>query len=432
MNENLLYQIFECATVVFETLIIYQYINCFFEKYSDQRKISLIIGYTLFCFGFMFLSLSTSESFILLGYALTGVYLLEWRLYDSQISSRLFSVLLFTVLVIGSEIICSGIVSGWGPLDINQIKVLGLPRVFSSVVAKLVQICLVKIAGAVANWKSDRPARVDIKVIFPLLICQGFTIVLAYYVFMIGVEIYRYFNWAVFLSMSGIIYINLIIFWYFDRIRKAFEYKSRQESAEIKLELQKQYYEVLEEHQKETDLLWHDMKKHLGLIKRLVYNGYQNISEEYVQELEEQMNTVSNFVKTSQPVISALLTKEKWKAEKENVDFILNVRLLTAIEPKISSVDLCVLIGNIFDNAINACTLLPENSPKYIKAEILQKGCTLVIRTENPYSSNLKVRPRLGKHGLGLKNVHKVVNKYNGNIDIHSEDEVFYVTIIIP
>jgi len=432
MNENLLYQIFECATVVFETLIIYQYINCFFEKDSDQRKISLIIGYTLFCFGFMFLSLSTSESFILLGYALTGVYLLEWRLYDSQISSRLFSVLLFTVLVIGSEIICSGIVSGWGPLDMNQIKVLGLPRVFSSVVAKLVQICLVKIAGAVANWKSGRPARVDIKVIFPLLICQGFTIVLAYYVFMIGVEIYRYFNWAVFLSMSGIIYINLIIFWYFDRIRKAFEYKSRQESAEIKLELQKQYYEVLEEHQKETDLLWHDMKKHLGLIKRLVYNGYQNISEEYVQELEDQMNTVSNFVKTSQPVISALLTKEKWKAEKENVDFILNVRLLTAIEPKISSVDLCVLIGNIFDNAINACTLLPEDSPKYIKAEILQKGCTLVIRTENPYSSNLKVRPRLGKHGLGLKNVHKVVNKYNGNIDIHSEDEVFYVTIIIP
>jgi len=432
MNENLLYQIFECATVVFETLIIYQYINCFFEKYSDQRKISLIIGYTLFCFGFMFLSLSTSESFILLGYALTGVYLLEWRLYDSQISSRLFSVLLFTVLVIGSEIICSGIVSGWGPLDMNQIKVLGLPRVFSSVVAKLVQICLVKIAGAVANWKSGRPARVDIKVIFPLLICQGFTIVLAYYVFMIGVEIYRYFNWAVFLSMSGIIYINLIIFWYFDRIRKAFEYKSRQESAEIKLELQKQYYEVLEEHQKETDLLWHDMKKHLGLIKRLVYNGYQNISEEYVQELEDQMNTVSNFVKTSQPVISALLTKEKWKAEKENVEFILNVRLLTDIEPKISSVDLCVLVGNIFDNAINACTILPEHSPKYIKAEILQKGCTLVIRTENPYSSNLKVRPRLGKHGLGLKNVHKVVNKYNGNIDIHSEDEVFYVTIIIP
>jgi|GEM_PF-1020532 len=432
MNEKLLYQIFECATVVFETLIIYQYINCFFEKYSDQRKISLIIGYTLFCFGFMFLSLSTSESFILLGYAITGVYLLEWRLYDSQISSRLFSMLLFTVLVIGSEIICSGIVSGWGPLDMNQIKVLGLPRVFSSVVAKLVQICLVKIAGAVANWKSGRPARVDIKVLFPLLICQGFTIVLAYYVFMIGVEIYRYFNWAVFLSMSGIIYINLIIFWYFDRIRKAFEYKSRQESAEIKLELQKQYYEVLEEHQKETDLLWHDMKKHLGLIKRLVYNGYQNISEEYVQELEDRMNTVSNFVKTSQPVISALLTKEKWKAEKENVDFILNVRLLTDIETKISSVDLCVLIGNIFDNAINACTLLPEDSPKYIKAEILQKGCTLVISTENPYSSNLKVRPRLGKHGLGLKNVHKVVNKYNGNIDIHFEDEVFYVTIIIP
>ena len=432
MNEKLLYQIFECTTVVFETLIIYQYINCFFEKNSDQRKLSLIIGYTLFCFGLMFLSLFTSESFILLGYALTGVYLLEWRLYDSQISSRLFSVLLFTVLVIGSEIICSGIVSGWGPIDINQIKVFGLPRVFNSVVAKLVQICLVKIAGAVANWKSDRPARVDIKVIFPLLICQGFTIVLAYYVFMIGVEIYRYFNWAVFLSMSGIIYINLIIFWYFDRIRKTFEYKSRQESAEIKLELQKQYYEVLEEHQKETDLLWHDMKKHLGLIKRLVYNGYQNISEEYVQELEDQMNTVSNFVKTSQPVISALLTKEKWKAEKENVDFILNVRLLTAIEPKISSVDLCVLIGNIFDNAINACTILPEDSPKYIKAEILQKGCTLVIRTENPYSSNLKVRPRLGKHGLGLKNVHKVVNKYNGNIDIHSEDEVFYVTIIIP
>ena len=77
--------------------------------------------------------------------------------------------------------------------------------------------------------------------------------------------------------------MNIIMFWYFDRVKASFAYKSKSEAAEIKLELQKQYHDILNEHQRETDKLWHDMKKHINVMKTLVNSGnlrlHQNMSK---------------------------------------------------------------------------------------------------------------------------------------------------------
>ena len=428
MNEQLLYRLFECITVIFEGFIVYQYINGLFVKQCSKLK--LLVGYVAFTLGLMYLSLFWQNSLLLVIYSALGIFSLITLFYKTGISSRIFYPFLFCGIVAGSEVICAGIFAVLGKVDMGTAMQYGLPRVLSIVVAKLVQLVAVKIIGALLKSRKNKSVIVDVKYVFPLLVCQAFSIALTYHVYIIGVEVYKNFNLFIFLSMLGIIYINVMIFWYFDSIKTSFDLKRVNEAAEIKMEMQKEYYTLLEEHQKETDALYHDMNKHIDLIKSLLNDGHRDTTADYVVEVEKKLAARHSLVRTSHPVISALLTMEKVKLTKLGISLNLEVKLLSEI--RLNPTDLCVLIGNLFDNASDACNLLSTDRKKQIDAEILQRDSTLLISVKNPFEARSVYPIKREKHGFGLKNVRKVVAKYNGDIDIKTDDGIYSVQIVIP
>lgn len=427
MDNLVLYQIFECVTVVFETFIVYQYINGLFEKRNTQK--SSVLWYILFGLGLVLLSLFCRVGNILIIYTLVGVFALALRIYKTSMLSRIFAVFYFSAIMVGSEIITSGLMSSIWNIDLSSVLEYGLPRVLCIVIAKLIQVFVVKVTTFVANWKTKRYSNNEPIMMLPLLLCQVFSILMAHYVAVICLTVYDSFEITALLTMVGIIYMNIIIFWYFDKVKAVFEYKSKNDAAELKNELQKQYYEVLNEHQQETDALWHDMKKHVNLMKTLLNSGQLEITSEYIQELEEQMSDTITIIRTEHPVLSALLTEQAQRAKKADISFVLNIKLESKM--KLEPVDLCIILGNLFDNAFEACMLLPPDN-RYIKATIVQRNNAIVIKIENAFAADIKPRQRTGKHGLGLKNVRQVVNKYNGKIDVADDDGVFLVSIVIP
>ena len=102
------------------------------------------------------------------------------------------------------------------------------------------------------------------------------------------------------------------------------------------------------------------------------------------------------------------------------------------------SSDLCIVLGNLLDNAMEATEKL-ENE-KDIFVSLLYQKEKLLIKIRNPYTGDLK-KDRAGNyisekkdrenHGIGLKSVRKVVEKYEGVMEIHTEDQIFEVTIIL-
>lgn len=429
MTEQALYQIFECVTAIFETFIVYQYLGIFFKRKCNRKK--LMSGYAVFSVGLMILSVFQSSPLVSLIFCAAGILALSVVLYDSNLLPKFFFGAMFCIMVLISEMACVAVISLLGEIDLSTAMEFGLPRVLSIVIAKLIQVIIVKIVGIAAKSWKNKSVTVEIKRVLPLLLCQVFSIALAHHVFTIGVEVYESFSITVFMSMTGIIYMNIIVFWYFDSIRIALDLQRRNETAEMKLELQKQYYALLEEQQKETDLLHHDIRKHIMLVKALQENGHTSVSDDYVTDLEDHIGSMSYIIQTPQPIISALLTEENRKAN--NLGIVLNLKVKLSSEIEINPTDLCVLIGNTFDNAIEACAILPPESVKRIDAEIIQKEGLLLISVINPYDPNVK-KPSdsNSKHGYGLKNVRKVIAKYGGNIDIEQGAEVFSVRIILP
>lgn len=429
LDDLILYQIFECLTVVFETFIVYQYISGLFEKRNTHK--SSVLWYILFGLGLMLLSLFFFHiGIVLMIYTLVGVFVLVLGIYKTSMLSRIFAVFYFSAIMVGSEIFTSGLISQIWNIDLSNALEYGLPRVLCIVIAKLLQILAVKATTFVASWKTSALSKGEPKLVLPLFFCQVFSIILSHYIFVICYKIYGCFEPLALFAMAGIMYLNIIVFWYFDRIKAAFEYKSKNEAAELKNELQKQYFEILNEHQQETDALWHDMKKHINLMKTLINTGQQETTSEYIKELEGQMSNTIKIIHTGHPILSALLTEQTQRAKKANISFILDVRLES--EMKIEPVDLCIILGNLFDNAFEACMFLPSEQDRYIKATITQRNTAMAIKIENAYNADAKLKHRVGKHGFGLKNVRQAVKKYNGKTDIIEGNEIFRVSIVIP
>lgn len=422
------FQIFECVVAIFETFIVYQYITGLFDKRQKQK--SLILWYLLFCFGLILLSLFFRQELVLITYTLIGIYTLSFVLYKTSMSSRIFSMFYFAAIMIGAEIFSSGLISGLWKINLSDALEYGLPRVLCIVFAKLIQVFLIKISIIVRSWKSNHSIKGEPKLILPLLLCQIFSMTLAHYVFQSCYNVYGGFELIALIAMAGIVYINIVVFWYFDRIKVAFELKSQNQAVELKLKLQKQYYKTLSEHQIETDKLWHDMKKHISLIKALANSNQSEVTSEYIQELESHMGDKITIIRTNYPVLSALLTEQKQRAKRENISFEIDVRIESDL--KITPVDLCIILGNLYENAFTACTCLPFEANRQLKSSIYQRNGILVINMENTYSPNLKPKFRSEKHGLGLENVRQALLKYNGRLDIVAEDGLYKVSILVP
>ena len=113
-----------------------------------------------------------------------------------------------------------------------------------------------------------------------------------------------------------------------------------------------------------------------------------------------------------------------------HVDPILFARFVTTL-------DLCVLLGNLLDNAIEACGKL-EKEKRRIQLSIKLVKNQLFIRTENPFEGKLKWQgSRLltqktdeNNHGIGLENVKRVVEKYHGTLEMNAEDQIFRTKIL--
>jgi len=231
------------------------------------------------------------------------------------------------------------------------------------------------------------------------------------------------------LSSFGILYMNFIIFWYLDRIKTEYDYKREKELAETMYELQKNYYQLLEQHQEEIGAMWHDIKKHMSAIKALHKMDLKPTAENYTAILDESIKEIPKIIRTTVPEISAILVHGFQMAKKENIRIQLDINISTKI--KVNSLDLCILLGNTIDNAINACSNLSNVIERLIDIKILQCDELFLIEVRNPFdlTNNAKAKK---ERGYGLKNVRRVVQKYNGDIKIQQLDNEFHVSLIIP
>ena len=201
--------------------------------------------------------------------------------------------------------------------------------------------------------------------------------------------------------------------------------------------------ELVETHYKEVDNMYrkmrgwrHDYRNHIQMMKALAANDDMEGIKAYLDELDTDLNTVDTVIKTGNAMADAILNSKISLAQSKEIGVQVDAHI--PVKLKMSELDLCCIIGNLFDNAIEASMELPPNE-RVIRVYMDMKGTQLYISFTN-FTAGKKLK-KIGKlfkttkgdgHGLGLIRIDGIVEKLGGFLSRNSEDGAFTTEILIP
>lgn len=201
--------------------------------------------------------------------------------------------------------------------------------------------------------------------------------------------------------------------------------------------------EIMETHYRETETMYqemrgwrHDFRNHLQLLKSYAQKGDLAAVRAYLAELEQDLSRVDPAVKTGNTMADAILNSKISLARSKGVPVRADARI--PVKLSISDLDLCVILGNLFDNAIEASVKLPE-SQRLIRLYMDMKGSQLYISFTN-LAPGGKLKQSGGRfattkgsgHGFGLLRIDSVVKRLGGYLRRASEEGAFTTEILLP
>ena len=180
----------------------------------------------------------------------------------------------------------------------------------------------------------------------------------------------------------------------------------------------------------------HDYHNHLQSLKGYLSLNKVDQMKNYLNELETDLDSIDTLYHSGNLQLDSILNAKLAIAEKGNI----RIHCDASIPPQlhVSDLDLCVILGNLLDNAIESCRKIKDPDERFIRVYIGILKKQLYISITNATSETVKQRTdhyfttKRGDHGHGLKRVDQVVKKYDGYLNRQNEPGVFATEIVLP
>ncbi|MCG4663186.1 MAG: GHKL domain-containing protein [Clostridium sp.] len=207
-----------------------------------------------------------------------------------------------------------------------------------------------------------------------------------------------------------------------------YKYEMNQMESNLRLESYKLKLETMEKEYK----YYHDLKKHLEVIRGLYTSGNDNRANMYVNELLKQ-SPESEYI-ISNDLLNIMFMDLKKKCDENNIKLITKINRRITFE-KIKDIDLVIIFSNLIQNSLEAVN---HSVNKTIYLEINQVHNFIVSTIKNSHSNELiydneiYLSTKRGHKGYGVHNIIETIEKYNGSYFIEEKDNMFHFQIILP
>lgn len=202
--------------------------------------------------------------------------------------------------------------------------------------------------------------------------------------------------------------------------------------SQNQVQMQQGYYDNLIGQMEEIRHIRHDLRHHRAALAAMIKNGDTQAAEEYIQNwnvLDASMPVTGNLVADS--LLHYFSTRAK------ELEFTLQTEVSLPKLPGISEHDLCVLMGNLLENALDAqAYLAPEQRFVSVRAKSDENSFTLAV--DNRFDGTVLqedgryvTRKEEVGHGIGLSSVKTVCKKYDGVLQLETKEDLFLAGIVI-
>lgn len=180
----------------------------------------------------------------------------------------------------------------------------------------------------------------------------------------------------------------------------------------------------------------HDYRNHIQVLKNYAELGDMEAVKSYLSELAEDLETVDMALKTGNRMADVILNSKISLARSREIQVRADAHV--PVKLSIADIDLCIILGNLFDNAIEACQRLPLQE-RMIRVYMDMKNTQLYISFTNT-TAQKKQKKENGRfattkgrgHGYGLVRMDTIIERYQGYIRRGSEDGAFTTEILLP
>ena len=215
---------------------------------------------------------------------------------------------------------------------------------------------------------------------------------------------------------------------------------SRKDTEELRVEKQQreyrlQYAENVKQQYEEIHMIRHDMKHAYSVISTLLLEGKYDEAVKYVQGSSESISSTEMIIDVGNDFVNAILNSKLSLAKTKGIEVLCGAaKNLEGVEDE----DLCTLLGNMLDNAIEACVLC-DNGRRMIEVNIASYSKQIVITVSNTVEGDVlkgnrelaTTKKEAGNHGFGVESIRQIAKKYDGNARFYQENSVFYCKVLL-
>lgn len=178
----------------------------------------------------------------------------------------------------------------------------------------------------------------------------------------------------------------------------------------------------------------HDFHHHLQTLKGQLESGEIERALAYIEQLDSQLMNVDTLLKTGNVSLDAILSAKIAQAKAENIAVTVKANVPDTLT--ISDLELSIVVGNLLDNAIEACCAVSNR--RFIRIFMSMKGNMLYFSMLNTAGAKTKKTGSLfathkdGVHGFGLRRAEAILESHGGWVKYNSEDGAFTSEFLVP
>jgi sensor histidine kinase regulating citrate/malate metabolism len=206
--------------------------------------------------------------------------------------------------------------------------------------------------------------------------------------------------------------------------------------AAYQKDLMVKHYEEVQNIYREMRGWRHDYHNHIQTMKAYRKLREDTKLDEYLDDLDDDLTNVDTLIKSGNVMVDAILNSKLSLARDKKIN--VSAKAAVPLKLSISEIDLCIILGNLLDNAMEACLKLINEEDRSLRVYIDIKRDQLYISVTNTSGGNIHKQSgsylslKGGNHGFGLMRVDRLVDKYGGYTKRRDEEGAFSTEILLP
>lgn len=438
--ETTLFYLIRLFSSTLEMLFAFLLMNAFFEE-KYKSKIPKWSSFAISSAILLALQETGQTGNIKTGVQMALILIIAFVVYDGKKRLKALFVVIYSLFVALSKLLSYFAFSLFIDKIFDKIPYLDTDgffyRILSIELPNIFMLVLIILIGMFTKAKKKAvPIRYWLMLMTVPVTTLGTLTVYQYYIDRLapGDEI----NIYIIISTVGLVFINVLIFTLFSKLQNQIEIQRNSDILNMQMRLEKQSFKSIEESYNRTRELRHDLKNHIFTLKGIAENGSEEELLDYLEKMTDAVEEATYISMSKNTAVDAVLNEKLIYAQKNQISTQFDINSLE--KTSVASMDICTILSNALDNALEACLKIEDVKERYIDLKINDSESEMIISVKNPSlfaperraGAYISAKKDKEHHGLGLKSIKRTVDKYDGDMLVKYENGVFALVISLP